>query len=109
VQKSKSADVKEADDDAGNINDFDATDVSIFEDFLPNADSAHTQRRQKSAAAWRDLMPSLVHPLMGALDNISNNRPNDDPPSPTHLSTCKVRTSVVKVVSFGGMSIYFIQ
>src|SRR3984885_15739200 len=32
---------------------------------------SHTERRQRSANAWQELMPSLIHPLMAALHRLA--------------------------------------
>jgi hypothetical protein len=99
-------DVKIKDANEPVAGDMDELDVNyrIFENIVPNeSETAHTRRRQKSAAAWRELMPSLVYPLLVTLHKINSNEPeNTFGTEKCTSSTCKVQSSVVKVVSFGG-------
>lgn len=76
----------------------------IQEDMIPQNESSHSQRRRRSAAAWQEVTPSLIYPLMGALRKITENRDSADWNTPVCLSGCEVRYSWVKVVSYGGES-----
>lgn len=97
-------------DDNGNMkdaNDFIGGDVnsSILEEFFNESETPHTQRRKRNAEGWQELMPSLIHPLMAALHSISKTELNEvvEVESVAPLCSCNMRSSVVKVVSFGGM------
>jgi hypothetical protein len=66
---------------------------------------SHTERRQRSANAWQELMPSLIHPLMAALHSMAPDSP--DGVLEVETFTCKygcdIRRSTVKIISFGGI------
>jgi len=66
---------------------------------------SHTERRQRSANAWQELMPSLIHPLMAALHSMAPDSTDRVPEVETFTckSGCDIRTSSVKNISFGGM------
>jgi hypothetical protein len=84
------------------------TDIqSLLPDIIPPNNPHYTQRRERNAAAWQEVMPSLIYPLMAALHTLSKNKADEpvDVKLFTCLSGCDVKTSVVKVISFGGMAV----
>lgn len=66
---------------------------------------SHAERRQRSANAWQELMPSLIHPLMAALHRMAPNNTDGVPEVETFTCNhgCNIRKSTVKRISFGGM------
>lgn len=83
------------------------TDEYEVEAEIPDgfAQSGHTERRRRSANAWEELMPSLIHPLMAALHNMAPQSADRAMEVETFAceSGCNVRRSAVKNISFGGM------
>lgn len=77
---------------------------TILEDFTINCGPrSHTQRRQRSAAAWSEIMPTLVYPLMAALHSISKSYAHEEFLKVSACqSECETKQSTVNVVSFGG-------
>jgi hypothetical protein len=73
-----------------------------FESFAtPNVvvETDHVERRRATAAAWAELMPQLVYPLM---------RWYGQPTPPNIICQCVQHKRSVKVISFTGMFSWFI-
>jgi hypothetical protein len=66
---------------------------------------SHTERRRRSADAWQELMPSLIHPLMAALHNAAPDSADGAPAAEAFTCKygCDMKRSTVKSISFGGM------
>ena len=73
---------------------------------IPQNQTEHTQRRQKSALAWNEAMSSLTYPLMAALHKIKQdkNGRHIEVEGSTCQSGCETKSaSVVNIISFEGV------
>ena len=84
-------------------NDFDL-EGAIPEGFILQTEPSHTQRRQREANAWQELMPSLIYPLMTAFHAVTENITNGVVEVETFRcsSGCLIQRNTVNIVSFGG-------
>jgi hypothetical protein len=105
----KASKVPKPDADVGVANDAIGEEMSDFdfegtipETFNPQTKSSHTERRQRNANAWQEVIPSLIYPLMAALHTIAPSS-TDRAIDVACISGCHMRRSTVKSVSFGGM------
>jgi hypothetical protein len=87
------------------MDDFGFEDA-IPDGLIPQNQTEHTQRRQKSALAWSEAMSSLTYPLMAALHKIKQDKNGRyiEVEGSTCQSGCESKgASMVNIISFEGV------